>query len=41
MAILIVGAYVFLGKNLTAALKNVIENKDKAHEELSIGDIYL
>ena len=41
MDILITGAYGFLGKNLTAALKNVMENKDKAHEELSIGDIYL
>lgn len=41
MNILITGAYGFLGKNLTAALKNVMENKDKAHEELSIGDIYL
>ena len=41
MNILITGAYGFLGKNLTAALKNVMENKDKAHEELNIGDIYL
>ncbi len=41
MNILITGAYGFLGKNLTAALKNVMENKDVAHEELRIGDIYL
>lgn len=41
MNILITGAYGFLGKNLTAALKNVMENKDKVHDELSIGDIYL
>ena len=41
MNILITGAYGFVGKNLTAALKNVMENKDKAHEELDIGDIYL
>lgn len=41
MNILITGAYGFLGRNLTAALKNVMENKDKAHEELDIGDIYL
>ncbi len=41
MNILITGAYGFVGKNLTAALKNVMENKDKAHSELDIGDIYL
>ena len=41
MNILITGAYGFLGKNLTAALKNVMENKDKVHDELSVGDIYL
>ncbi len=41
MNILITGAYGFLGKNLTSALKNVMENKDKAHEDFSIDDIYL
>ena len=41
MNILITGAYGFVGKNLTYALKSVMENKDKAHSELNIGDIYL
>lgn len=41
MNILITGAYGFVGKNLTAALKNIMEGKDKTHPELKIGDIYL
>lgn len=41
MNILITGAYGFVGKNLTAALKNIMENKDRTHPELKIGDIYL
>ena len=41
MNILITGAYGFVGRNLTAALKNVMENKDKSRHDLKIGDIYL
>ncbi len=41
MNILITGAYGFVGRNLTAALKNVMENKDKSRHGLKIGDIYL
>lgn len=41
MNILITGAYGFVGKNLTAALKNIMENKDRTRPELKIGDIYL
>lgn len=41
MNILITGANGFVGKNLTNALKNLMEGKDKTHPEISIGDIYL
>ena len=41
MNILITGAYGFVGRNLTAALKNVMENKDRSRHNLKIGDIYL
>ena len=40
MNILITGAHGFVGKNLTEALKNIREGKDRTHPELSIGDIY-
>ncbi len=39
--ILITGAEGFLGKNLSAALINIKEGRDKTHPELDIGDIFL
>lgn len=41
MNILITGASGFVGKNLTAALQNIKDGKDRTHPELSIGDLYL
>lgn len=41
MNILITGARGFVGKNLTEALKNIKDGKDKTHPELEIGEIYL
>ena len=41
MNILVTGAAGFVGKNLTAALQNIKENKDRTHPALSIGEIYL
>lgn len=41
MKILITGAAGFVGKNLTAALKNIKEGKDKTHPEINIEEIYL
>lgn len=41
MNILITGARGFVGKNLTEALKNIKEGKDKTHPELEIGELYL
>ena len=41
MKILITGAAGFVGKNLTEALKNIRDGKDKTHPELSIEEIYL
>lgn len=41
MNILITGAKGFVGRNLTCALKNIIEGKDKTHPELRIDDLYL
>lgn len=41
MNILITGANGFVGKNLTNALKNLMEGKDKTHPGITIGDIYL
>ena len=40
MNILITGAEGFLGKNLTEALKNIRDGKDKTHPELLIDNIY-
>lgn len=41
MNILITGAAGFVGKNLTAALRNIKEGKDKTHPGLEIGELYL
>ena len=41
MNILITGAAGFVGKNLTAALQNVKEGKDRTRPELNIGELYL
>ena len=41
MNILITGAKGFVGKNLTAALQNIKDGKDKIHPELVIDDLYL
>ena len=41
MNILITGAAGFVGKNLTAALQNIKDGKDKTHPVLSIGELYL
>lgn len=41
MNILITGANGFVGKNLTEALKNIRDGKDKTHGDLKIGEIYL
>ena len=41
MNILITGAQGFVGKNLTAALKNIAEGKDRTHPALSVGELYL
>ena len=41
MNILITGAAGFVGKNLTAALRNVKEGKDRTHPGLEIGELYL
>lgn len=40
MNILITGAAGFVGKNLTAALRNLQTGKDRTHPELTIGEIY-
>ena len=40
MDILITGAKGFVGKNLTKALKNIRDGKDKTHPGLSIGEIF-
>ena len=40
MKILITGAKGFVGKNLTEALKNIRDGKDKTHPSLSIEEIY-
>ena len=39
--ILITGAAGFVGKNLTAALQNIRDGKDRTHPELEIGTLYL
>ena len=41
MNILITGAAGFVGKNLTAALQNIRDGKDRTHPELEIGELYL
>lgn len=41
MKILITGAAGFVGKNLTEALKNIRDNKDKTHPSLSVDALYL
>ncbi len=40
MNILITGAAGFVGKNLTAALRNIRDGKDKTHPALAINEIY-
>ncbi len=41
MNILITGAAGFVGKNLSVALKNIRDGKDKTHPELKIDELYL
>ena len=41
MKILITGANGFVGKNLTEALKNIRDSKDRTHPELVIDEIFL
>lgn len=41
MNILITGANGFVGKNLTEALKNIRDGKDRTHPELKIDKLYL
>ena len=41
MNILITGAAGFVGKNLTAALQNIREGKDRTHPQLQVGELYL
>lgn len=41
MNILITGAAGFVGKNLTAALKNIRDGKDKTHPAITVGELYL
>ncbi len=41
MNILITGAGGFVGKNITAALQNIKDGKDRTHPELAIGELYL
>ncbi|MBE6537618.1 MAG: SDR family oxidoreductase [Ruminococcaceae bacterium] len=41
MKILITGAEGFVGKNLSEALKNIRDGKDRTHPELNIEELYL
>ncbi len=41
LKILITGASGFVGKNLTEALKNIKDGKDKTHPEIQIDQLYL
>ena len=41
MKILITGAAGFVGKNLTAALQNIKDGKDRTHPMLSVDELYL
>ena len=40
MKILITGAKGFVGKNLTVALQNIRDGKDRTHPDLTIDEIY-
>lgn len=41
MNVLITGAYGFVGKNLSEALKNIRDGKDRTHPSLKLGELYL
>lgn len=41
MNILITGASGFVGKNLTEALKNIRDNKDRTHPNIKVDELYL
>ncbi len=41
MKILITGANGFVGKNLTAALTNIKEGKDRTHPDITVDELYL
>lgn len=41
MKILITGAKGFVGKNLSEALKNIMDGKDKTHPEIFVDELYL
>ena len=41
MNILMTGAAGFVGKNLTAALQNIRDGKDRTHPEITVGELYL
>ncbi|MBO5907592.1 MAG: capsular polysaccharide biosynthesis protein CapF [Clostridia bacterium] len=41
MKILITGAHGFVGKNLTAALENIRDGKDRTHPEINVEGLYL
>ena len=41
MNILITGANGFVGKNLTEALKNIKDGKDRTHPEIKVDELYL
>ena len=41
MKILITGASGFVGKNLTEALKNIRDGKDRTHPEITVDELYL
>lgn len=41
MKILITGAFGFVGKNLTAALENIRDGKDRTHPEITVDELYL
>ncbi len=41
MNILITGAAGFVGKNLTEALKNIRDGKDRTHPEITVDELYL
>ena len=41
MNILITGSDGFVGRNLTEALKNIRDGKDRTHPDISVENIYL